>query len=124
MKAVNRTRAEAQGPEGDLIQIQRGPFKGRRPRPELDLDQITRGALSLGPSAIYCLHECDISSPELDIGGITLMSHISMCAFTFNTTTVAIWRSYTLKIHRQWYLRFKYQYLEHFYWYFRGAKYT
>ena len=98
MKAVNRTRASAQGPSGDLIQIQLGPGPLALERPSLDLDQITLGALSLGPRAIYCLHECDISSPELDIGGITLMSQIPMCAFTFNTKTVAIWRSYTLKI--------------------------
>ena len=116
MKAVNRTRAEAQGPSGDLIQIQLGPGPSALERPSLDLDQITLGALSLGPRAIYCLHSCDISSPSLDIGeiplglrprdislkylsasprgisgGITLMSHIPKCDFTYYTPRTLIY---------------------------------
>ena len=43
-----------------------------------------------GPSAIYCLNECDMSSPELDIGGITRASQIPMCAFRFNTMKVIL----------------------------------
>ena len=85
-----------------------GPGPLALERPSLDLDQITLGALSLGPHAIYCLHSCDISSPSLDIGeiplglrprdislkylsasprgisgGITLMSQIPKCNFTY-----------------------------------------
>ena len=48
VKAVNRTRAEAQGPEGDLIQIQRGLVKGRRPWPDISSSSLDIAEIPLG----------------------------------------------------------------------------